>query len=409
MKNLSKTKIWLITLATPILIYFIWGYFGFAGAWIPGKYDKKETEYRIFWSYGVESYNKGACAIMIFTPFKRCGMIDTTGKVIIPFKYSYLSDPHFANHNLISAEDLNGKLGAINKRNEIVIPFEYDKLKRRNGKTRDNYIYFSLGEFAWSKDGKRALFDTLGKQILPPEYSKFRFIYTAYSNYENRWVNARTPYFIADKGNHCYFVLENGKKIKYDFISTESFVINSKRNELWVEGVPTKNLDENLWEITDYHYTYTDSGKKVSINKMKDLSVYQGLYDSLGKEILPLEYDKIERYQDRNDLDWDDENLICYRVKKNEKWGVYNTHLKKWILPLQFEDITIFNEEFPLIKARKNQTENYSYFDLNGNLILSKKIEVYNQRKNYLFFYKNGIRYKLEYNKDKLKFTWHRL
>ena len=406
---MKKYKKLFIALATPILIYFIWGYFGFAGAWIPGKYDAKETEYRIFWSFGVESYNKGACAIMMFTPFKRYGMIDTTGHVIIPFKYAYLSSPHYANHNLISAEDLNGKLGAINRKNEIVIPFEYDKLKRRNSKTRDNYTYFSLGEFAWSKGNKRALFDTLGKQILPPEFTSFRFIYGGYSPYERRWVNVRTPYFIADKGNHCYFVLENGDKIRYDFISTESYEINPKRKELWVEAVPTKNLDENLWEITDYHYTYTDTDKKVSINEMKNLSLYQGLFDSLGNVILPLEYDKIEEYQDRNDLDWDDENRICYRVKKNGKWGVYNTHSKKWILSLQFSEIVIFNEKLPLIKARRNSTENYSYYDLNGNLILSEKVEIEYQGTEYLIFSKNQIRYKLQYDKEKQKFIWYKL
>src|SRR5690606_27778813 len=107
-----------------------------------------------------------------------------------------------------------------------------------------------------------------------------------------------------------------------DFISTESYEINPKRKEVWVEGVPTKNLDENLWQVTDYHYTYTEKEKKVSINEMKNLSVYHGLFDSLGKEILPLKYDKIERYQDKNDLEWDDKNLICYRVKKTKN-GVF--------------------------------------------------------------------------------------
>jgi len=185
LKTKTKKYIkWLIAFAIPILIYFIWGYFGFAGAWIPGKYDAEKKEYRIFWSFGVESYNKGASPIMIFTPFKRYGMIDTIGHVIIPFKYAYLSSPHYANHNLISAEDLEGKLGAINKKGEIIIPFEYDKWTRRNSKIRANYTYFHLGEFAWSKNGKRALFDSLGKQILPPKYTRFKFVYSAYSPYE---------------------------------------------------------------------------------------------------------------------------------------------------------------------------------------------------------------------------------
>jgi len=203
-------------------------------------------------------------------------------------------------------------------------------------------------------------------------------------------------------------VLENGDKIRYDFISTESYEINPKRKEVWVEGVPTKNLDENLGEVTDYHYTYTEKEKKVSINEMKNLSVYHGLFDSLGKEILPLKYDKIERYQDKNDLEWDDKNLICYRVKKNEKWGVYNTHLKKWILPLQFNDISISDEEFPLIKAKRNLDKNYFYYDFNGNLILSEKLEIEYEGREYLIFNKNGTQYQMKYNKEKQKFIWHK-
>lgn len=203
-------------------------------------------------------------------------------------------------------------------------------------------------------------------------------------------------------------MLENGDKIRYDFISTESYEINPKRKEVWVEGVPTKNLDENLGEVTDYHYTYTEKEKKVSINEMKNLSVYHGLFDSLGKEILPLKYDKIERYQDKNDLEWDDKNLICYRVKKNEKWGVYNTHLKKWILPLQFNDISISDEEFPLIKAKRNLDKNYFYYDFNGNLILSEKLEIEYEGREYLIFNKNGTQYQMKYNKEKQKFIWHK-
>jgi len=94
--------------------------------------------------------------------------------------------------------------------------------------------------------------------------------------------------------------------------------------------------------------------------------------------------------------------------KENEKWGVYNTHLKKWILPLQFNDISISDEEFPLIKAKRNLDKNYFYYDFNGNLILSEKLEIEYEGREYLIFNKNGTQYQMKYNKEKQKFIWHK-
>ncbi|WP_091520880.1 hypothetical protein [Paenimyroides ummariense] len=102
--NRKKYKKWLIALMIPFPIYFIWGCFGFAGAWIPGKYDADKNEYHIFWGLGevLSDCERGNCRIAFYTPpffnFKH-GLIDTTGFVVIPFSYNYTENPYRYNPN----------------------------------------------------------------------------------------------------------------------------------------------------------------------------------------------------------------------------------------------------------------------------------------------------------------------
>jgi WG containing repeat len=56
---------------------------------------------------------------------ERYGVIDTTGKVIIPFQYASVE---YANDGLFAAREakMGGKCGFVNMQNQVVIPFQFD-------------------------------------------------------------------------------------------------------------------------------------------------------------------------------------------------------------------------------------------------------------------------------------------
>ncbi len=71
------------------------------------------------------------------------GMIDSTGREIIPVKYDQLGD-YFTSGLLMAM--MNGKWGFINSLNQVVIPFEYEEVRRFTntitGVKKGKYYYF---------------------------------------------------------------------------------------------------------------------------------------------------------------------------------------------------------------------------------------------------------------------------
>lgn len=392
----------------PTLIYFIWGYFGFAGAWIPGKYDAEKKKYKVFWGLVNLPSRNATCRIYLYTPFRRQGLIDTTGKVIIPFKYKSVDFARF-DGNLISAENVDGKYGLLNKNNKIIQPFIYtSELK--------NPIYGIFSYFTSEINGKQALIDSLGTQILPAEYSEILMPY-----------HSTIPYLVTSKGLYSAIRFPDGKEIKKDYLITDTSYPDSN-DYIKIFGVKSTDLDKNLWSIktietpdnpdldkkylnlesTENSKYFNDGYTYVSINKSKPIKQWFALYNKKGEELLPLKFDDILWL--RYGITWVEKPLIV--VKQKGKWGLYNAKQNHWLLPISFQEIKQdVDEKLPLIKVRKNTIGNYSYYDLNGKLILSENIEVhyYDDGREYLIFYKNGNRYKMQYNKEKQKFIWHKL
>ncbi len=86
------------------------------------------------------------------------GVIDRSGKVVIPFQYSRIG----AFYGNYAAASSNGKAGVIDKSNKKVIPFEYEDSYSSDGKA-----------FPVEKNGKWGLVDISNKTILPFEYDDF--------------------------------------------------------------------------------------------------------------------------------------------------------------------------------------------------------------------------------------------
>jgi hypothetical protein len=85
------------------------------------------------------------------------GVVDTTGKVVVPFDYKYINNTVYAN-GLIYVEKVGGASGYINVQGKVVIRVQYDS------KRRDDEI--TAGMMPVIKDGKHYYADFYGNLLL---------------------------------------------------------------------------------------------------------------------------------------------------------------------------------------------------------------------------------------------------
>lgn len=115
----------------------------------------------------------------------KLGFADTTGKIVIPFKYYWVSSfnsypkyPIFTN-GLIAIIDAgesdnlrNGKIGFMNTSGEIIIKPQYDMVGGLSG-----LPIFINGKATVFKDRKPIIIDALGNEVLKPGFGTNGFLY----------------------------------------------------------------------------------------------------------------------------------------------------------------------------------------------------------------------------------------
>lgn len=98
---------------------------------------------------------KGAGDFFIASRDSLMGVINITGKELIPFRYSGLT----SQLDLFVVYDQNGKAGAINMQNKTLLPIQYDEIE-----------VLSSTRFLVTQNNKRGLMDASGKWLLQPEF-----------------------------------------------------------------------------------------------------------------------------------------------------------------------------------------------------------------------------------------------
>ena len=97
------------------------------------------------------------------------GLLDKTGKEMIPFKYENIE---FINEDTIVVEKSGQKVGIVNKENKVVVPFIYQEIKHYFGTTigRDDGKFDNVLKV--SKDGEKyGYIDHKGSIVIPIKYS----------------------------------------------------------------------------------------------------------------------------------------------------------------------------------------------------------------------------------------------
>lgn len=345
-------------IAISILIYFVWGHFGFAGAWVPGKYDAQTDIYNVFWYKEGFACHNGYFRIKFYTPFKKHGLCAINGRVVIPFLYDNLEDVEDSGPIAILK---NGKRGAVDKLNNVIAKAEWDNIR-----IYQNEIYVSKGKFPDIAD--RELLDKTGQPIFVDKPIRL-----------GDWMlkkdaPVRMAFALKDSVSYIYFA-NHQKVIRYPYYIasyappasawSRAFAITGSRNK----------------EAQEVHYA---------------------LLDTAGSEILPLAYDYIKSLYDYEETEW----VNIYLIRKDGKQGIYDANTRKWTVPLAAYRIRK-DYNLPLFTL-ESENGKMRYVDVYGTLIFSEKVTVKGNVREYVNFRLNEKDYYLKYDKDKGKFYWYR-
>jgi hypothetical protein len=286
----------------------------------------------------IGAFKKGICAVNVGGNLKefnqvewsaqessgKWGFINTTGKVIIPIKYDWVSGFKeglaFFKHNK--------KWGFINEKGEEVIAAKYDHIQY-------DIFDFSENNFYMAKlENKHCYINLKGKQITPPIYDElFGFKENGYSKVR---MDKRFGYI--DKYGKTLI------EVKFEAIgAVKGLTLEAKLNNKW--GI----IDTLGNTIVPFEYDNMDQrGEPIRVSKNNKW----GFINKKGTELVALIYDDARPF----------ENGLA-PAKLGEKWGFIDITGKE-IIPFIYED-TRFDYANNL--KLKVQSEGRSYYiDQNG-------------------------------------------
>lgn len=288
---------------------------------------------------------------------------------------------------LAFVESEEGKIGAINGKGEIVIPYEFEKQNLFNLNLVKESEFFKSGLCPMEKNEKYGYLDIKGNEIIPFIYDNagdFAENGLALVKKDEKWG------YIDQKGDEIISLIyddagdftENGLAVVEK--NEEKMCINGEGETIFTFGeeydfVDLRSMyDENLGKSLAIvqKRNFDDDSKEGVINEkgmeiipcifdlvlvldsnfiMVEKDEKYGLFDGEGKEILPCVYDTVySGYGKEN-------KLIC--MEKNGKYGCLDADGKE-ILPCTYDYVTAY-EEYILTC----QDEKWQWIDKNGRKI----------------------------------------
>ena len=249
------------------------------------------------------------------------GLVDSLTNEILPPVYDAVTLPnanssqgYFGPYAIVEKD---GKKGIYASGKGIVIQPEWDDVR-----VYDHYFTLAL-------DGKYGLYDCEGKELLAPVYTDIIHI---------------NDYFYSS-GSDGLTIFKTQQKALFGLFFAETGV-----------EIPTQ------FHEVDLHSINNDWNNELIVGE------YQGeksIFDFNGNELLPLGYAQWSTL--------DTASLRYLRVGRNAIWGVYDTRLKKEIIPVKYSDITLLSEGSNLILTEADNTSGgyqYGVYTLDGTELL---------------------------------------
>lgn len=194
---------------------------------------------------------------------KKWGYIDSTGKTVIPFKYSEVSE--FLPDVKLARVFMGEKMGYVNNVGKEVIPAIYDELGHA----------FYNDVVSGALKNKCGAIDKTGKIVVP-------FVY-------NEWLNFNRGLFITSLNKKFGIINKANEKILPFIYDTIEFVFNSK--DISRENIFIVKLDKKFAVLDNtakiiIPFMYDEIVPKGDLFRTKRIGEKKyGLYDKLGKRI----------------------------------------------------------------------------------------------------------------------------
>ncbi len=335
-----------------------------------------------------------------FSQNGKIGMKTQNETVLIPAEYD---DLHYNFCGFMRASK-NGKSGIINQGGGVVIPFEYQQLEVLNGKDRLNAptgVSLENIRLLAQKSGESiGIIDGRGRVIFPFQQNSMTEIVLLppTQNLEKKSINPSRTTSYEEKLRQTAILFRFKKAgainglgdtilpFEYDDISTiydlkNTALVQIKTDEkvgfadLNGKILLSPTFSTNFELLSFFPENPTSIGSVFKTGKIIENNPnYQfGLVDSLGKILLPFEYDNINRQ-----AYWMD-GKPYFLVQKNQKWGLVNAQ-NNIVIPLQYKDdwkkIALDDTAFFVLKDSLNQF--YGLVSLENKAILPfqyKKIQ----------------------------------
>lgn len=267
-----------------------------------------------------------------FQGVKKFGVMNLQGEILIKPQYSYLKyldNEFFAFSNNYSSDipSTVRDIGVINQKNEIVIPAIYQNIEMLN---ENLFKVFIGGEFKNNKQSPYHLYYYGGKQGVINVYNQ------KIVDFENDEIILKDSFFVVRKYNKFGLVNLEGKIIldfNYDNIKIEK--------DAFIVGIGGKLEDTD--ESMENNFLERYVGGKY------------GVFSKLGKLIIPIVYDQIDRKLDL---------FIVGNGKYNPenewigKYGLFDIN-GKLILNIENDEIHLENSKYIVNKGTITLLDEY--------------------------------------------------
>lgn len=298
---------------------------------IPFQFDYNEN---LFAPYGYSMldfvFSNGICIV----PGKdgKIGMIDKTGKVLLPTKYSDIINWRDANTpNIILKKDASADseyqyvYGICDRNFKMTVPFGYNSFEKNTDYTDDGDIY--VKNYIVSKEDKYGVLDTLFNTILPLKYDQIEAQNNSYL------VELKGKYGVLDSNlktilpaeyDWIYATYTDGNYDNCKYIVKKNFVqkLYDEKGKLLNDFYIEKRDGEYDYEKEEY--VNNSAFESVCEPHQTILSKYiqyyldgrYGMIDGNNRVVIPAKYDKIEYLGNGNFVCTEEEYSFLIKDKK---------------------------------------------------------------------------------------------
>ncbi len=281
------------------------------------------------------------------------GYIDFDGKFIVQLIYESAS----AFDSGLGAVKLNGKIGFVSETGEMVISPQFDNVQ--NSALSGTWQCDALA--VATLDGAMGIIDKKGQWVLPAKYGKVSLLMSM----------ARCRQTVGDEVIGKFEVTPGGT----GFVSTAGRLVTQpifKEISEFSDGIAVGQDDNGLWGYIDINGEWVIKPQFASAKPFRgalaNVSTKERSFsiNKEGKEVGPC-------FKTLRAIIGTTEDIIPdrYIMKKDDKWGLVDGELNQ-ILPFEFDDIERWGDTTNIIVSKDS---NYGLVDINGVELLPVKFE----------------------------------